>query len=76
MDQFLKSNHDEDIDEVAKAVGELMKRFDTVQVFATRYSPDDGGTVNLNQGQGNWFARYGHIREWLIRTEKGDKEDI
>lgn len=42
--------------------------FDSVTVFANVYEPD-GNTSYWTIGDGNWCARFGQIREWLVRTE-------
>ena len=50
------------------ALTTLGDHFDSVHIFCTRYEPETkvGGTSAINKGVGNWFARYGQIREWLI----------
>jgi hypothetical protein len=48
----------------------LMEKFDTVMIFTTRHEPGTGGTVHAQWGSGNWYARYGQVREWLLREEK------
>lgn len=60
-----------DTDRVQMHVNQLMEHFDTVQIFTTRVEQGtEGGTVNVNLGAGNWFARYGHVRMWLKREEE------
>ena len=27
------------------------------------------GTICVQHGEGNWFARYGSVREWVIKRE-------
>jgi hypothetical protein len=54
--------HDEK--HVNGVIDQLLKHFDTVQVFVTRQEPD-GQTVAFSPGKGNWYARYGQITEWL-----------
>lgn len=52
-----------------KAAGQLMEHFDTVQIFVTKQCEGAGDTVNANWGCGNWFARYGQVRGWLVYQE-------
>lgn len=59
---------DPDIERIEEAMDLLREHFDTVQVFCTRQDPD--GTVNLKIGVGNWFARYGQIKDWVNRAEE------
>jgi hypothetical protein len=62
------------IETAAKALGEF---YDSVHIFATRHeSGEANGTVNLSWGEGNWFSRYGQIRDWLIRQEERAREII
>lgn len=60
----------EEIKAVEKAVETLGEHFDAVQIFVNRHESSKGGTVRFNDGRGNWFARYGQVREWLIREEE------
>lgn len=63
---------DKEVERIEKVVGQLMEHFDTVQVFATRHDTSDkavGGTLSFNVGRGNWYARMGHIREWIIKED-------
>jgi len=48
---------------------QLGEHFDSVQIFATRHDPEAGGTVNAQMGSGNWFTRYGQVREWIIKED-------
>jgi len=64
MDDEIRQ-HDKEI--VGKAIADLMKHFDTVQVFATRVEVQDGKkvTVGAAYGDGNWYARTGQVRSWI-----------
>jgi hypothetical protein len=57
---------------VAEHVQAMMARCDTVQVFVTVHTADgqDTRTYALHAGDGHWHARYGQVREWLIRQER------
>jgi hypothetical protein len=51
--------------EAAEALGE---HFDAVIIFATRYESElASGTIRVSHGTGNWYARYGQVREWIVR---------
>lgn len=59
-----------DIKRLREAVEALGEHFDAVQIFATRHeSGEHRGTGNWALGTGNWYARYGQIRSWLLRNE-------
>lgn len=52
---------------IAKAIAELGELCDAVQIFVSY--PVDGNTGTLHTGSGNWLARYGQVKEWLIKEE-------
>ncbi len=60
-------------EDAARALGEY---FDTVHIFVTRHESCRDGTVNIQWGQGNWFARKGQISEWLLREEEDTREHV
>ena len=69
------ADHDTDDPEegllpLKRACALLRKHFEHVQVFAQR-SAGDGATRTAQYGEGNWYARYGQVREWLLRKEDG-----
>lgn len=65
------SEKDEDLDRVKKATEALGEHFDSVHIFCTRHEPGtEDGTVNISWSAGNWFARYGQIKEWIIKAEE------
>lgn len=73
-------NGDADMERVKEAVRTLGEHFDAVQVFVTKENeadePDDRGTVNINYGSGNWFARYGHVLHWVTKCEERAREEV
>jgi hypothetical protein len=57
-----------------KAIHDLGEHFGSVQIFVSTHQPAEvGRTVHASAGVGNWYARYGQIREWIIRTEEETK---
>lgn len=44
---------------------ELLKYFDSVQIFCTKYENDKIGTTHIHTSVGNFFAGYGQIKLWL-----------
>jgi hypothetical protein len=52
------------------AAQNLGEHFEAVHIFASRDEPEEGGTVRYSYGLGNWFARYGQVREWILREEE------
>lgn len=48
----------------------LMASFDSVQIFCTKYEGED--TANYVYGGGNFMARYGHVRAWLLHQDSAE----
>lgn len=63
---------DHDVDILKKHVAQLMEHFDTVQIFCTRHSPELDGTVRVQWGGGNYYARYGQVNRWIIEEENNN----
>lgn len=63
-----------DLEIVERAVNALAEHFETIQVFVTRSNSEVGakpeGTINVALGAGNWFARYGQVKEWCVRSDE------
>jgi hypothetical protein len=72
LDEMKFVDEESDVNCLKAAIRSLRERFDTVQIFATREKGKS--TVNVNWGEGNWFARYGHVKLWCIREEHDDME--
>ncbi len=67
---------DEERDLIKKHCDQLMEHFESVQIFVTRNSPENSGTVHVGRGEGNYFARLGQIHQWLLKEEEGFREEI
>lgn len=60
-----------DVQRVRRVAKELAEFFDAVQIFASRdESGEHEGTINIHIGTGNWFTRYGQVREWIVKTDE------
>lgn len=59
-----------------KHVDALGEHFDSVQIFLTRKSGELDGTVHFHLGSGNYFARCGHVRTWLIQQDEQARIDV
>ena len=62
---------------IVRAAEQLGEHFDTVQIFVTRHeSGDKGGTLHNEAGVGNWYARYGQVREWVMQQEEVGRREV
>lgn len=62
---------DDDLSRVQDSLNILSEHFDSVHIFATRHEPEiEDGTVSVNRGVGNWYARYGQISEWMVKQDE------
>lgn len=69
-------NENEDMKRVTEALESLSEFFDSVQIFCTRYEPAiEDGTVTVTKGIGNWFARYGQVRNWITKCKEETRMD-
>lgn len=58
-----------DAKRVEEHLAQLGEHFDTVTILVTKHDgSSEDGTLKIVRGQGNWFARYGQMIEW-IRTQ-------
>lgn len=71
-----------ELDRLAQeAVDKLLEHADAVQLFATKKLENGKGeTYRHVLGEGNYFARYGMVRVWMIEQEgfqsrRHNKED-
>ncbi len=53
---------------------ELNPYFDSVQIFTTKHEGNKTGTTEMNWGVGNWFARYGQIKQWVDKNSQDEGE--
>lgn len=73
----MSADKDRDEELLRKHVEQLGEHFDAVTILCTRHEQGtEDGTVQISDGCGNWFARYGHIREWLLRSEERSRKHI
>lgn len=59
-----------------KHVDDLGEHFDTVQIFVTRYPSESGGTVHARLGSGNYYARIGQVKEWIITEDAIARNEV
>ena len=65
------TDEEQDIQRLVEHSDQLAEHFDTVQIFCTRHEAGkEDGTVAVNQGAGNWFARVGQVKEWIVKKDE------
>ncbi len=52
---------------VERALDLLAEHYDAVQIFGS-YKEED--TKRYVKGRGNYYARYGMVRQWVLREER------
>ncbi len=67
---------DPDMQLLDKAIESLGEHFETVQIFCTRNSDDNNGTINAARGTGNWLARFGQVRLWIVGEEERTRSQM
>lgn len=74
---YITMPEDTDIKLIEEALNSLGEHFDTVQIFTTRHVPyTEGGTRSAALGVGNWYARYGQVAEWLVKTDEHTRREV
>jgi hypothetical protein len=63
---------DEDIKELERHVAQLGERFDSIRIIVSRQQ--DGETITVSSGAGNFYAQLGAVRDWLIRQDAKSQE--
>ena len=58
-----------DLKELQRHAVQLTEHWDVVQIITSRFNAD-GGTSNGAWGAGNWYARYGMLKAWVVREEE------
>jgi hypothetical protein len=67
-------SEDVDMKRIQDALDSLSEHYDSVHIFATRHEAEtEKGTVSVQKGFGNWFARFGQVREWLLKQDEYSK---
>ena len=64
------NQRDKKMELIKNQVRVLMNSFDTVQIFCTKHEGgEDSQTFEYNSGDGNFMARYGQVRAWMIHED-------
>lgn len=70
MSKPLSDDHP-DVIRVKNAALALGEHFDACQIFCSRHEEGKHkGTVNVHIGVGNWFTRYGQIKDWIVKQDE------
>lgn len=65
---------EKDMELIQSHVDQLREHFDSVTIGVTRY--ESGGlTTNIVRGSGNFYARVGQMKDWIIVQDEGTKVD-
>lgn len=64
---MLDDQKEKKLELIKNQVRVLMQSFDTVQIFCTKHEAgNDPETLEYQSGDGNFMARYGQVRAWLL----------
>jgi len=61
---------DPDLELLEGIKAKLLEHFDTVQIFVTRHDGQKDDTEAIRVGGGNFYARCGQVRRWLLDMEQ------
>jgi len=72
-----EQNKNPDFIRVIQAVNALAEHFDCVEILVSRHENGvANGTMHISYGAGNWFARYGQVRQWLIQQDQAGRNMV
>lgn len=63
-------------EQLDRALRTLREHFDVVHIFASSLLPGEDQTRFWQRGSGNWFARLGHIKDWIIREDERARSEV
>lgn len=69
-----KRQEQDDRKRIDDALKTLSEHFDSVHIFVTRHEGSLDGSIAANVSSGNYYARYGQIREWVLMNEETMKD--
>ncbi len=76
LDSLLDSNCGNKKETILKKMedmcSELHKLGDSVRIFVTFHDERTGETHSVTSGAGNYYAQFGHVKEWINIIERGD----
>lgn len=72
--EFKSPETDPELKLIQEAIDLLSEHFDSVHIFTTRHESDETGTYSIQRGSGNWWARIGAIKAWIIRNDAEELE--
>lgn len=59
---------------VKKAATEIISVADSVEIIVGKHRPsnvaEDDNTLSFSYGLGDWYSRYGRVREWLLKADE------
>lgn len=61
---------------VQKHLDEMMEYFDSIQIIAVRYDCESEETHRLSKGKGNWYSRYGSVRDWVDSCQADTESEV
>lgn len=70
----MNAQNQRDIELVENALNVLSEHFDSVSIFVNRHEGD--GTEHLSAGRGNFYARIGQVKEWLLQEEHKSRLEV
>lgn len=59
-----------------EATARIMECACSVQIFVSIHDSESGVTRHLSHGAGNWFAREGQVREWVLQNEERSRSEV
>ena len=77
MDNLTPEEKKQKLQGIVKAhCGALLEHFDSVQIFTVKNNKDEKLSTSFHWGSGNYFSRYGQVKQWVIGEEELTKREV
>ena len=63
-EKYIEELNNEISSKINNFIEEIKPFVDTIQIFCTRHQNDEVGTYRFINGTGNYFARFGQVKQW------------
>lgn len=71
-----EDRRDHDMKIIKSHAIQLTEHFDSVQIFVTRMTEDQDNIIGASTGEGNWYARFGQVVEWVEQQNERARVNI
>jgi hypothetical protein len=72
----MDSDTEEGIKRINAALDVLSEFYESTQIFCTAHDASTNRTRAISLSRGNYYTRYGHVKEWLLEQDEITRQYI